>query len=91
MIWNGIGLLRLIYRRNKERKEGEKFFDTKTAIFFSLSLIANVFSVATFLNTIGPLMRELLSALSSNCHYYYIYNLSKCQDILPHQRFGLLI
>ena len=63
MIWNGIGLLRLIYRRNKERKEGEKFFDTKTAIFFTLSLIANVFSVATFLNTIGPLMREICNTM----------------------------
>ena len=63
MIWNGIGLLRLIYRRNKERKEGEKFFDTKTAIFFSLSLIANVFSVATFLKTIGPLMREICNTM----------------------------
>lgn len=63
MIWNGIGLLRLIYRRNKERKEGEKFFDTKTAIFFTLSLIANVFSVATFLKTIGPLMREICNTM----------------------------
>lgn len=63
MIWNGIGLLRLIYRRNKERKEGEKFFDTKTAIFFTLSLIANVFSVTTFLNTIGPLMREICNTM----------------------------
>ena len=63
MIWNGIGLLRLIYRRNKERKEGEKFFDTKTSIFFTLSLIANVFSVATFLNTIGPLMREICNTM----------------------------
>lgn len=63
MIWNGIGLLRLIYRRNKERKEGEKFFDTKTAIFFTLSLIANVFSVATFLNTVGPLMREICNTM----------------------------
>ena len=63
MIWNGIGLLRLIYRRNKERKEGEKFFDTKTSIFFTLSLIANVFSVATFLKTIGPLMREICNTM----------------------------
>lgn len=63
MIWNGIGLLRLIYRRNKERKEGEKFFDTKTMIFFTLSLIANVFSVATFLKTIGPLMREICNTM----------------------------
>lgn len=63
MIWNGIGLLRLIYRRNKERKEGEKFFNTRTAIFFTLSLIANVFSVATFLNTIGPLMREICNTM----------------------------
>ena len=63
MIWNGIGLLRLIYRRNKERKEGEKFFNTRTAIFFTLSLVANVFSVATFLNTIGPLMREICNTM----------------------------
>lgn len=63
MIWNGIGLLRLIYRRNKERREGEKFFNTRTAIFFSLSLVANVFSVATFLNTIGPLMREICNTM----------------------------
>ena len=63
MIWNGIGLLRLIYRRNKERKEGEKFFNTRTAIFFTLSLVANVFSVATFLNTIGPLMMEICNTM----------------------------
>lgn len=62
-IWNGIGLLKLIYRRNKERKEGEKFFDKKTAIFFTISVIANCFSVATFLKTIGPLMGEICNAM----------------------------
>lgn len=59
LVWNGIGMLKLIYRRNKERKDGEKFFDRKTSIFFAFCLLANFFSVATFLKTIGPLMREI--------------------------------
>lgn len=63
LTWNGIGMLKLIYRRNKERKPGEKFFDRKTSIFFALSLIANFFSVATFTKTIGPLMREICNTM----------------------------
>ena len=63
VIWNGIGLLRLIYRRNKERKEGEKFFNWKTGIFFALSLISTVFSIATFMKTIGPLLREICQSM----------------------------
>lgn len=59
LVWNGIGMLKLIYRRNKERRDGEKFFDRKTSIFFAFCLLANIFSVATFLKTIGPLMREI--------------------------------
>lgn len=61
--WNGIGMLKLIYRRNRERKEGERFFDKKTAIFFGLALIANVFSMATFIKTFGPLMREICNTM----------------------------
>ena len=61
--WNGIGMLKLIYRRNRERKDGERFFDKKTAIFFGLSLIANVFSMATFIKTFGPLMREICNTM----------------------------
>lgn len=57
--WSGIGLLRLIYRRKQERKPGEKFFDKKTAIFFALSILSITFTSATFLKTIGPLMREI--------------------------------
>lgn len=63
LTWNGIGMLRLVYRRNKERKPGEKFFDRKTSIFFGLSLIANIFSAATFIKTIGPLMREICNTM----------------------------
>jgi len=63
LTWNGIGMLRLVYRRNKERKPGEKFFDRKTSIFFGLSLIANIFSAATFVKTIGPLMREICNTM----------------------------
>jgi len=61
--WNGIGMLKLIYRRNRERKEGERFFNKKTAIFFGLALIANVFSMATFIKTFGPLMREICNTM----------------------------
>jgi len=63
VIWNTIGLLKLIYKRNKERKPGEKFFDKKTAIFFALSVFSLSFSVSTFLKTIGPLMREICNAM----------------------------
>ena len=63
VIWNGLGMLKLIYRRNKERKPGEKFFDRKTSIFFALALISNVFSIATFIKTIGPLMREICNTM----------------------------
>lgn len=66
LTWNGIGMLKLIYRRNKQRKPGEKFFDRKTGIFFALSLIASVLSVATFINTIGPLMREICNSMGWN-------------------------
>lgn len=61
--WNGIGLLKLIYRRNKERKEGEKFFDKKTAIFFTLCILSTVFSLATFAKTIAPLLREICNSM----------------------------
>jgi hypothetical protein len=63
LTWNGIGMLKLIYRRNKERKPGERFFDKKTGIFFFLSLLATSFSLATFLKTIGPLMRDICDAM----------------------------
>lgn len=63
LVWNTIGILKLIYRRNKERKPGEKFFDKKTAIFFALSTFAMFFSVATFLKTIGPLLREICNTM----------------------------
>ena len=63
LIWNGIGMLRLIYRRNKERQPGEKFFDKKTAIFFALSLVSTTFSAATFIKTIGPLLREICNTM----------------------------
>lgn len=62
-IWNGIGLLKLIYKRNKERKPGEKFFDKKTAIFFTISILAFGFSVATFVKTIGPMLTEICNAM----------------------------
>lgn len=81
--WNGIGMLKLIYRRNQERKEGERFFDTKTAIFFGLSLLANIFSVATFLKTIGPLMREICNTMGwtggddMSKFGEFIYNITK--------------
>lgn len=83
VVWNGLGMLKLIYRRNKERKEGEKFFDRKTSIFFALSLIANIFSVATFIKTIGPLMREICNTMGwtggddMSKFGEYIYNLTK--------------
>ena len=63
LTWNGIGMLRLIYRRNKERQPGEKFFDKKTAIFFALSLVSTTFSAATFVKTIGPLLREICNTM----------------------------
>lgn len=63
LVWNTIGLLKLIYKRNKERKPGEKFFDTKTAIFFCVSVISLGFSISTFLKTIGPLMREICNTM----------------------------
>lgn len=58
-VWNVIGLLKLIYKRNKDRKPGEKFFDWKTGIFFVLSIVSIYFSAATFLKSIGPLLGEI--------------------------------
>lgn len=63
LVWNTIGLLKLIYKRNKERKQGEKFFDIKTGIFFCASVISLGFSISTFLKTIGPLMREICNTM----------------------------
>lgn len=63
VVWNTVGILKLIYKRNKERQPGEKFFDKKTAIFFALSIFAITFSVATFLKTIAPLMQEICNAM----------------------------
>ena len=59
VVWNSIGILKLIYRRNKQRKPGEKFFNTSTAIFFALSTFSTIFSIATFVKTIGPLLQEI--------------------------------
>ena len=81
--WNGIGLLKLIYRRNKERKEGEKFFDLKTAIFFTLCIFSTVFSLATFTETIAPLMREICNSMGwtggddMSKFGEFIYNITK--------------
>lgn len=81
--WNGIGLLKLIYRRNKERKEGEKFFDLKTAIFFTLCIFSTVFSLATFTKTIAPLMREICNSMGwtggddMSKFGEFIYNITK--------------
>ena len=63
VVWNTTGILKLIYRRNKERKPGEKFFDKKTAIFFALSIFATIFSLATFIKTIAPLLQEICNAM----------------------------
>ena len=81
--WNGIGLLKLIYRRNKERKEGEKFFDLKTAIFFTLCIFSTVFSLATFTKTIAPLMMEICNSMGwtggddMSKFGEFIYNITK--------------
>ena len=83
LTWNGIGMLRLIYRRNKERKEGEKFFDKKTAIFFALSLVSTTFSAVTFVKTVGPLLREICNTMGwtggDNMSKFgeFIYNITK--------------
>ena len=83
LTWNGIGMLRLIYRRNRERKEGEKFFDKKTAIFFALSLVSTTFSAATFVKTIGPLLREICNTMGwtggddMSKFGEFIYNITK--------------
>lgn len=63
VLWNCVGLLKLIYRRNKEKKEGEKFFDKKTAIFFALSVLSTVFSVSVFIKTIGPMLGEICNSM----------------------------
>ena len=83
VVWNTVGILKLIYRRNKERKDGEKFFDKKTAIFFALSIFATVFSVATFVKTIGPLMQEICNTMGwtggddMSKFGEFIYNITK--------------
>ena len=63
LLWNITGILKLIYKRNKERKPGEKFFDKKTAIFFGLCVLSIGFSSVVFLKTIGPLMREICNTM----------------------------
>ena len=83
VVWNTIGILKLIYKRNKERQPGEKFFDKKTAIFFGLSIIAVTFSVATFVKTIAPLMQEICNAMGwtggSDMSKFgeFVYNITK--------------
>ena len=61
--WNGIGFLKLIYRRNKERKPGEKFFNLKTSIFFLLCLLSTGFSVGVFTKTVAPFLQELCNTM----------------------------
>ena len=63
LLWNVTGLLRLIYRRNKDKKPGEKFFDWKTGIFFFLSCVSIGFSVSAFLKSIGPLLAEICNKM----------------------------
>ena len=63
LLWNTTGLLRLIYRRNKEKKPGEKFFDWKTGIFFCLSCVSIYFSASAFLKSVGPLLAEICNKM----------------------------
>jgi uncharacterized protein YoxC len=61
--WNGIGFLKLIYRRNKERKPGEKFFNLKTSIFFGLCVLSTAFSGFVFTKTVTPFLQELCNTM----------------------------
>lgn len=63
VVWNVIGLFKLIYKRYKERKPGEKFFNLKTSIFFGLCVLSAVFSVFVFVKTVAPFLQELCNAM----------------------------
>lgn len=63
VVWNVIGFLKLIYRRNKERKPGERFFDKKTSVFFLLCLLSTGFSVGVFTKTVAPFLQELCNTM----------------------------
>lgn len=56
------GMLRLIKQRNAQRKPGEKFFDLKTGIFFAISLLSTVMSLAAIVETFGPALAEICRA-----------------------------
>jgi len=82
LIWNGIGLLKLIYKRNKERRPGEKFFDKKTTIFFVLSSVSIFFSAKAFLKSVGPFMAKIceifgFSPESSSAFGRFMFDLTK--------------
>lgn len=83
VVWGFIGFLKLIFRRNKERKPGEPWMTWKTGIFMSLCLLSAAFSAVTFCKNVVPFLQELCNTMGwtggddMSAFGRFIYDLTK--------------